>query len=151
MSILATLRQQPTRARTALGLLLVVCLSVAILPRAGTAPDTESSRVRTVADHGLALAVARTAYGPADQCPICPDCEHERCVEQASCDGPILAGTKAEVDKDNTSRFELIAAAAGGEFDAAFTSRDTSPGMQLSNSVTAAVISIAVRYRVRPV
>lgn len=151
MNILATLRQQQTRARTALGLLLFVCLSVAILPRAGTASDTESARIRTVADDGLAGAVALTGHGSADQCPICPDCEHERCVEQASCDGPILAGIKAEADKDNTSRFGLITAAAGGEFDAAFTSQDTSPEMQVSNPVPAAVNPIAVRYRVRPV
>lgn len=146
MKVLATLRQQQqTRVGAALGLLLVVCLSLTLQSCASTVSGTESPAALTVAGDTLEVTSSLSGDAPAERCPICPDCAHERCIELASCDGPVVAAANCEVQLPETYNREPIAAVAGGEFEAALTSQDTSPKKQLSYPVTTAAVPLTFR------
>jgi hypothetical protein len=98
MTLLATLRQQQRiRARTVLGLLVVVWLNLALQACAATTQANDMPADRTVASHTLDPFGAHSGHAHGEQCPFCPGCEHDGRAEHGSCDSPVVAGTKADI------------------------------------------------------
>ena len=139
MTFLATLRQlQRTRARTVLGLLVVVWLNLTLQGCAIASPDTLPAD-RPVASSELDPSRTHSGHAQPEQRPFCTGCEHERCTEGTPCDGPVAAGTKAEVRLPETSEFEFTAAVAVDDLDLAVNTLDTSPVRPRYRAVAAAV------------
>ena len=140
MTFLATLRQlQRTRARTVLALLVVVWLNLTLQACASSAPPTDMPADRTVASSTLDPSGAHSGDAHGEHCPFCPGREHDGCAEQGSCDGPVAAGTKAEVRLPESLEFESTAAVTVSDPDLAVINLDTSPVRPSDRAVAAAV------------
>ncbi len=147
MNLLATLRhQQQTRARTVLVLLVVVWLNLALQACTAAAPANDMPADRTAVTNPLDLNRAHSDHTQPEQCPFCPDCEDDGCAEQGPCDGPVVAGTKAEYRPPDSSEFPPVAAAGGYDLEVVFISGITSPNRTGSTSVTAAAVSLNIQY-----
>ena len=140
MTLLATLRhQQRIRARTVLGVLVVVWLNLTLQGCAAAAPANEMPADRTVATSTLDITPAHSGHTLPEQCPFCPGCEHDGCTERGSCDGPVAAGTKAETRLPETYQFESAVAVAIDDLNLAANTFDTSPVRPTYRVATAAV------------
>jgi len=129
-----------------LALLVVVWLNLALQACAAAAPANDMPADRTVVTNSLDLNRAHSGHALPEQCPFCPGCEHDGCAEQGSCDGPVIAGTKAEVRPPDSDESPPIAAAVGNDLEVVFNSGITSPNRQGLNSVTAAAVSLRIHY-----
>ena len=146
MTLLATLRhQQRIRARTVLGLLVVVGLNLTLQACAAAAPADEMPADRTVATSTLESTQVHSGHAQPEQRPFCPGCEHDGCTERGSCDPPVAAGTKAETRLPETDQFELTAAVVVGDLDLAVTTLDTSP-VRPRDCVSAAAVPLHIRH-----
>ena len=146
MTILATLRhQQRTRARTVLGLLVVVWLNLTLQACAVSAPVDESPADRTVVTNTLDLTHAHSDHALPEHRQFCPGCEHDGCTERGSCDGPVAAGTKAETRLPETTQFESTVAVAVDDLDLAVNSPNRSL-MRPPYRVTAAAVPLHIRH-----
>ena len=147
MNLLVTLRhQQRTRARTMLGLLVVVWLNLALQACASAAPANDMPADRTAVTNSLDLHSTHSGHAQPEQCPSCPDCENDGCAEQGSCDDPVVAGTTAETRLPDLDESQRIAAAAGNDFQVVFDSGLTSPNKHGSVGVAAASVSLHIHY-----
>ena len=146
MTVLATLRHhQRTRARTVLGLLVVVWLNLMLQACAAAAPADEMPADRTVATSTLESTQVHSGHAQPGQRPFCTGCEHDGCTERGSCDGPVAAGTKAETRLPETDQFDSTAAVAVDDLDPALTALDNSPVRPTYRAVAAAV-PLHIRY-----
>ena len=139
MRFLATLRQlQRTRARTVLGLLVVVWLNLTLQGCAIAGPDTMPAD-RPVASSELEPSRSHSGHAQSEQRPFCAGCEHERCIEGTPCDGPVAASIKAELRVPESFESESTAAVAVDDLDLAVNTLDTSPVRPMYRAVAAAV------------
>jgi len=146
MTFLATLRQrQQTRARTVLGLLVVVWLNLTLQACATTAPATELSVDRPVASETLDSTRTHSGHASDERCTHCADCEHDRCTESSSSDGPVVASTKAESRLFDNTEFESTVAVTIDDLVAAVTS-PTAPLIRPAYSIAAAPVPLTVQY-----
>ena len=146
MTLLATLRhQQRIRARTVLGLLVVVGLNLTLQACAAVAPANDMPADRTVVTSTLETTQAHSGHAQPEHRPFCPGCEHDGCTERGSCDGPVAAGTKAETRLPETDQFESTAAVVVGDLDLAVTTPDTSP-VRSTNGAVAAAVPLHIRH-----
>lgn len=146
MTLLATLRQQQRiRARTVLGLLVVVWLNLALQACAVTTQANDMPADRTVASHTLDPFGAHSGHAHGEQCPFCPGCEHDGRAEHGSCDSPVVAGTKADTRLPDSHELEPIAAAVDGEYEATLISSLVTP-VQPPFGVTTAAVSLTKQY-----
>lgn len=145
MTILATLRHlQRTRARTVLGLLVVVWLNLTLQGCAIASPDTLLAD-RPVASGELDFSRTHSGHTQSEHRPFCPDCEHERCTEGTPCDGLVVASTKAETRLPDNTEFELTVAVSIDDLVAAVTS-PTAPLIRPAYRVAAAPVPLTVQY-----
>ncbi len=121
-----------------LGLLVVVWLNLTVQGCAIASPDTQPAD-RPVASSELDPSRTHSGHASHGQCPLCLDCEHERCTESTPCDGPVVAGTKAETRLPETYESESTAAVAVDDLDLAVNTLDTSPLRPTYRAVAAAV------------
>jgi len=146
MTFLATLRhQQRTRARAALGLLVVVGLNLALQACAAAAPADEMPADRTVATSTLEPTQVHLGHAQPEQRPFCPGCEHDGCTERGSCDGPVVAGTKAEIRLPDNTEFESAVAVAIDDLDLVANSPNIFP-VRPWVCVSAAAVPLTVQY-----
>ena len=146
MTLLSTLRhQQRIRARTVLGLLVVVGLNLTLQACAAVAPANDMPADRTVVTSTLETTQAHSGHAQPEHRPFCPGCEHDGCTERGSCDGPVAAGTKAETRLPETDQFESTAAVVVGDLDLAVTTLDTSP-VRSTNGAVAAAVPLHIRH-----
>lgn len=98
MNDLATRRQQQrSRASDALGWLVVVWLNLTPQVCAATVPASESAGDGAGASNALDVKGTHSGHANAEECPFCLDCDHERCVELALCERPVVAGAGAGI------------------------------------------------------
>jgi len=146
MTILATLRlQQRTRARTVLGLLVVVWLNLSLQACTVTVPATELSVDRPVSGEVLDATRTHSGHVVDEHCTHCADCEHDRCTERSSCDGPVVASTKAESRLPDKFEFESTVAVRIDDLVAAVTS-PTAPLIRPAYRVAAATVSFTLQF-----
>ena len=146
MTILATLRQkQQTRARTVLGLLVVVWLNLTLQACATAVPATELSVDRPVESVVLEPTRTHSGHVPDEHCTHCVDCGHDRCIERSSCEGPVVASTKAETRLPDKFELESTVAVVVNDFDTAITFPNTPP-VRPKCGVTAAPVPLTVQY-----
>ena len=146
MTILVTLRQQQrSRARTVLGLLVVVWLNLSLQACAVTVPATELSVDRPAASEVLDATRTHSGHIADEHCTRNLDCEHDRCAERSSCDGPVVASTKAETRLSDNTEFESTVAVTIDDLDTAITFPNTSP-VRPKYVVTAAAVPLTVQY-----
>ena len=146
MTVLATFRhQQGTRARTVLGLLVVVWLNLTLQACAVAASANEMPADRTVATSTLDTTPAHSGHALSEQRPFCADCEHDGCTERGSCDPPVAAGTKAESRLPETDQFESPVAVAIDDLDFAIDSPNISR-VRPWDCVSAAAVPLTVQY-----
>lgn len=146
MAILSTLRrQQRRRARSVLGLLVLVWLNVALQSCAAAAPDTELSDNRPVRSEALHESRDHSGNDPDHDCEQCLDCQHDSCSESSLCGGPVVVSTKVEIRLPDNTEFESTVAAMIDDLDLAASSLNTSL-MRPEYGVTAAAVPLTVRY-----
>ena len=146
MTFLATLRhQQRTRARTVLGLLVVVWLNLTLQACVAAAPANEMPADRTVASFTLDSTRAHSGHTLPEQRQFCPGCEHDGCTEGGSCASPVAAGTKAETRLPETYQFESPVAVAADDLVFANDSPNISP-VRPWDCVSAAAVPLTVQY-----
>ena len=146
MSLLATLRHQHrTRARTVLGLLVVVWLNLALQACAAAAPANVMPADRTVATSTLEATQVHSGHAQPEQRPFCPGCEHDGCTERGSCDPPVAAGTKAETRLPESDQFEFPVAVGIDYLEFAIDSPNISP-VRPRDCVSAAAVPLHIRH-----
>ena len=146
MTFLATLRQlQRTRARTVLGLLVVVWLNLTLQACAGAAPASDMPADRTVATNTVDQTSTHSGHALPEHCPFCQGCDYDGCAEHGCCDSPVAAGTKAEFRLPENHEFESTAAVAVDDPDLAVNTPDTSP-VRPSYRVVAAAVPLHIQY-----
>ena len=146
MTILVTLRQQQrSRARTVLGLLVVVWLNLSLQACAVTVPATELSIDRPAASEVLDAMRTHSGHVADEHCTQNLDCEHDRCAERSLCDGPVVASTKAETRLTDNTEFESTVAVTIDDLVAAVTS-PTAPPIRPAYRVVAAPVPLTVQY-----
>jgi len=146
MTILATLRlQQRTRARTVLGLLVVVWLNLSLQACTVTVPATELSVDPPAASEVLDATRTHSGHVAAEHCTQNLDCEHDRCAERSLCDGPVVASTNAETRLPDNTEFESTVAVTIDDLVAAVTS-PTAPPIRPAYRVVAAPVPLTVQY-----
>lgn len=137
MSVLATLRlQQRTRARTVLGLLIVVWLNLTLQACAVGEQATELSDDRPAAGEVLDSTRDDSSHLPVERCAQ---------KEPSFCDGPVVASTKAEALLPDNSEFKPTAAAAIDDVVAAVPP-PTVPPLRPAYPVVAAAVPLTIQY-----
>ena len=145
MTLLSTLRhQQRTRARTVLGLLVVVWLNLT-LQACAAAPANVMPADRMVATSMLEPTQVHSGHAQPEHRPFCPGCEHDGCTERGSCDPPVAAGTKAESRLPETDQFEAPVAVAIDDLGFAIDSPNISL-VRPWDCVSAAAVPLTVQY-----
>jgi hypothetical protein len=122
-----------------LGLLVVVWLNLTLQACAAAAPANDMPADRTAVTSTLDLTPAHSGHTLPEQCPFCPGCEHDGCTERGSCDGPVVAGTKAESRLTETYQFESAVAVASDDLDLAANTFEMSPVRPTYRAAAAAV------------
>ena len=146
MTTLATLRHlQRTRARTVLGLLVVVWLNLTLQACATAAPATELSVDRPVMSEALDSTRNHSGHAADQQCEHSVDCRHDGCTEPSSCDRPVVVSTKAETRLPDNTEFESTVAVTIDDLVAAVTS-PTAPLIRPAYRVAAAPVPLTVQY-----
>ena len=146
MTILASFRQQQrTRARTVLGLLVVVWLNLTLQACAAAAQADETPADRTVATNTLDHTRTHSGDALPEHCPFCPGCEHDGCTERGGCDGPVVAGTMADTRLPDNTEFESTVAVTIDDLVAAVIS-PTAPLIRPAYRVAAAPVPLTVQY-----
>ena len=146
MTLLATLRhQQRTRARTVLGLLVVVWLNLTLQACAAAASVNEMPADRMVATSSLEATQAHSGHAQPEHRPFCPGCEHDGCTERESSDPPVAAGTKAENRLPGTDQFEYPLAVGIDYLDFAVDSPNIFP-VRPWDCVTAAAVPLHIQH-----
>ena len=146
MTILSTMRQhQRRRARSVLGLLVMVWVGATLQACAMSAPVTELPVERPVHIGTQHISSHLSDHAPEHECAQCLDCRNNDCVEPSLCEEPVAVNTKADTRLTDNPEINTAAAVMIDDLDLAVSSANT-PLVRPMYRVTAAAVPLSVQY-----